>query len=219
MIAIIGANGRMGKQLQQYLQKINRDYVGIDVNNRNQKLNDIDGIIDFSSFEALKSNLILAKKLKVPMVIGTTNHSEENILEIQKSSKSIPIFLDSNFSLQFNVFLSMLRNLSSLKNNEFLLQEIHHKTKKDTPSGSAKKIIEQLQRINIDVYTNSIRIADVIGEHSLSIFGESEILEIKHTAKSREIFCVGAVKALDFIKSKKCGLYNMEDLIKSDDRL
>ena len=219
MIAIIGANGRMGTQMQQYLTKMNKSFVCIDIENRNNNFSDIDGIIDFSSPIALKSNLIMAKQLKVPIVIGTTNHNNSNLLEIEKFSKNIPIFIDSNFSLQFNVLLKMLKSLSSLNNNEFLLQEIHHKNKKDSPSGSAKKMINKLNLIGVQPNVNVIRIADVVGEHSLKIYGQSEVLEIKHIAKSREIFCEGAVKALEFIKTKQKGLYNMEDLLNYNDSL
>lgn len=219
MIAIIGANGRMGTQMQQYLTKINKSFVCIDIENKNDSFNDIDGIIDFSSPLALSDNLDMAKKRNVPIVIGTTNHDKVNLLKIKKYSKTIPIFIDSNFSLQFNVMLKMLSSLACLKNNEFLLQEIHHKNKKDSPSGSAKKMINKLNLIGVEPNVIAIRIADVVGEHSLKIYGQSEVLEIKHIAKSREIFCEGAVKALEFIKTKQKGLYNMEDLLNYNDSL
>ena len=212
-IFLIGLNGKMGQTVQAVLAKENIDFCGIDLNNRNEKCSDCDVILDFSSALSLKENLLLAKENNLPIVIATTGHDESNLKLLQQMKEHIPIFLSSNFSILFNIFLKCLDNFANLGFCDFVVEESHHKHKKDSPSGSCKDILKKLdeQKINYTVHCN--RVGDVIGEHKLRIFGENEILEISHTALSREVFARGALKACKYILNKPNGLYTMKNLI------
>ncbi len=216
-ILLIGANGKMGKKMQEFLKLQNCDFVALDKQNIKQyKNSDADVVLDFSSSEALKQNLDIAKEKNLPIIIGTTNHSENNYKLIDNYKKYIPIFISANFSLGFNVMLEILRNLKQLKNYQFVIIEKHHKKKKDSPSGSAKIMQKCLEQNNIKYNTVSFRVGEVVGEHSLQIYGENEFLEIKHIAQSKMLFCEGAFKVCKFMLNKKEGLYSMEDMLKSD---
>ena len=213
-VLIIGSNGKMGKKMQSQLKKENIDFFGIDKENRLEAENyKCDVVVDFSTAECLKENLLLAEKKKVPIVIATTNHSADNLFEIEKSKKNIAIFMASNFSILFSVLLKMLKNLKILQENDIVVEEIHHKQKKDSPSGSCKEIIKVLEECGQNPIINSLRVGDVVGNHSVSIYGKNEILEISHRVFDRDVFCQGVVKACKFIIEKKSGLFNMNDLI------
>ncbi len=216
-ILLIGANGIMGKKMQEYLKTQNCDFFALDKENIQEYKNcDTDIILDFSSCYALEQNLKIAKEKNLPIVVGTTNHSEDNYKLINAYKNHLPIFISSNFSLGFNVMLEMLKNLQRLKDYQFVILEKHHKNKKDSPSGSAKTIQKNLKQNDINSSIISLRVGEVVGEHSLQIYGENEILEIKHTAQNKILFCEGAYKVCEFMLNKKNGLYSMEDMLKSD---
>ena len=104
-------------------------------------------------------------------------------------------------------------NIKKQTNQEVVLEEIHHKTKKDIPSGSAKMLIATLKRNNVVPKVVALRVGKVIGTHKVKIYGDFETLTLTHNVENRQVFCLGAYKACKFILSKKCGLYNMENLI------
>ena len=213
-ILLIGANGRMGQAMQKVMAQKGIEFFGVDKDNRlNAKSVDCDVIVDFSSADALEDNLSLARKKQVPIVIATTGHGEKNLQFIQKAKDEIAIFLSSNFSMLFNVMLKIIDNFQKLDFCEFLVEETHHRFKKDSPSGSCKELIKKLQQFDLPFTLTCHRVGDVVGEHKIKIYGENEALELSHNALSREVFCNGALKACEFISSKQKGLYSMQDLI------
>lgn len=215
-IMIIGANGRMGQEMQKYLISKNEDFVCIDKENRSlidyQK---VDVIIDFSSKDALEENLFYAKKTKTPIVIATTGHSKENIEKIKKVSKDIAILLSSNFSLMFNYLNYIIKNIKPFSSCDFVLQETHHKHKKDSPSGSTKILIKTLKKQKITPKVVSFRLGNFVGEHKIQIVDDYENLTFSHSVLSRQVFCHGAYKSCKFLIDKKCGLYCMENVFDS----
>lgn len=216
-ILIVGANGKMGQMMQEYLKKINCEYFCIDkLNIEDYKNIKCDILLDFSSYLALKQNLKIAKTKKIPIVIGTTNHNEKNYELISKYKKYIPIFLSSNFSIGFNVILQMLNQLKKIKTYQFVIIEKHHKSKKDCPSGSAKEIEKILLKQDISFNTISLRVGEVVGEHSVFAYGENEIVELKHTAQNKMLFCEGAYNVCKYMLKQPNGYYTMEDFLKSD---
>ena len=217
-VLVIGSAGKMGKLLCNTLKALNINHFGIDRTNRESINFKPTVIVDFSSCEALKYNLDLAKLYNCPFIIATTGHSEENLKLIETLSKKIPIFVSANFSLQFNVLLKMLQSVKFLNKDKVVIEETHHIRKKDAPSGSAKMIYNELIHMNINAEVLSIRAGNIVGEHSVKFFAENEVLEIKHTALSRQLFCDGAVKACKFIENKQPGLYTMKDLLKYDNK-
>ena len=215
-ILIFGANGKMGQEMQKYLSKIGENFVCIDKNNRNllssQK---VDVIIDFSSKDALKDNLLYAQNSKTPIVIATTGHTKENFASIKKASKNIAILLSSNFSLMFNFLNVILKNVKIFSSCDFVLQETHHKHKKDSPSGSAKMLIKTLKNQNIRPKVVSLRLGNFVGEHKVQIVDDYENLTFSHSVLSRQVFCHGGYSACKFLKDKNSGLYSMENVFDS----
>ncbi len=212
-VLILGCQGRMGKKLTEYCFKNNTDCCGIDVQDKKINSCGADVIIDFSTKDALYDNLLFACQNKLPIIVATTGHDNNAYQLMSHYSKSIPVMVAPNLSLQFNVMCGLVNKLSCLKDNQFILQETHHKNKKDAPSGSAKQLIDILSKIDILPMTYSVRAGDVVGEHKLDIYGEQEKLTIQHIATDRMVYCKGALCAAEYILTKQKGLYTMENLI------
>lgn len=204
----------MGQKMMALLKQCGHEYCAVDVDTRCEADNfDADIIVDFSSSDCLKENLDLAVRKNIPIVIGTTNHSDENFAQIDKFKTRIPIFMASNFSILFNVLLELCSGLKSLKHCDILVEEVHHKHKKDSPSGSCKEILKILQEINIAPQVTAHRVGEVIGNHSIKIYNGFESMEISHEVSDREVFCEGALRACEFLLNKPCGLYTMKNLL------
>lgn len=200
-------------------------------------LNDINGanlpdiIIDFSAPEATMEVLEFAEKFCIPIVIATTGFSETQNLQILRASTTIPVFQSANMSFEVCLIKNVLKMITSKLNGcDIEILETHHNRKKDAPSGTAlllanaikesfaedeKEIIygRSGKREETEIGISALRGGNVVGEHTVKFFGENEILEIKHTALSRDLFAEGAIKAAEFlVKITKPGLYTMDDL-------
>ncbi len=213
-IIISGIGGRMGKEVVESAEKNEKCHLlgGIrDTDNFLKEQIKKAVIIDFSSKEAMRTALFKALKYKIPIVIGTTALSDEELLEIRKASKSIPVFLSFNMSRGICLLEKMLGENSELLNQSYDIQiiEIHHRNKKDAPSGTAIELARALKRDNIA----SLRLGSVKGCHVIILSGEGETIEIRHTASDRAVFAQGAVEAALFISRKKPGLYSMRDML------
>ena len=215
-IILIGSQGKMGKEMQNFLTQKDISFVAIDKENLsdlNSAMGDV--VLDFSSASALSQNLNFARSKNLPLVIATTKHTKENLAKIKKQSKTLPIFMSSNFSIMFNLLNRMVKHLRCWQNQDVVLEEVHHKTKKDIPSGSAKMLMSTLKKNNVTPKVVALRVGNVVGVHKVSVYGDYEILTITHNAESRQVFCSGAYNACKYILTKKCGLYDMENLIDS----
>ena len=169
-----------------------------------------DVVIEFTAPSATLKHLAICGKKNVPVVIGTTGFSQEEIGEIRTISEKIPVLLSPNMSLGVNLLFKLVKEAATiLKNYEVEIVETHHNKKKDAPSGTAKKIAE----IVGDVPIHSLRFGNVIGEHRVIFAGKSERLELFHRAENRETFARGALKAAAFIVNQNPGLYSMENLL------
>lgn len=170
------------------------------------------------------------------MVIGTTGIDEEGIEEIRKTSKDISIVMSPNMSMGVNTLFSIVERIAPLLIEDFDVEimEIHHRLKKDAPSGTAVKIAqiiaqamgEKLEDVAVygrkgmvggrkdkEIGILSLRGGDIVGEHTVTFAGTGERLEITHRAQSRETFAHGAVKAALWIIDKPSGLYTMRDVL------
>jgi 4-hydroxy-tetrahydrodipicolinate reductase len=193
-------------------------------------------IIDFTTPQATLEHLEVAKSRKVPMVIGTTGFKDPQYEKIKEASRSIPLVLSPNMSVGINLFYKMIEETASVLGEDFDAEiiEIHHRNKKDAPSGTAKKIAQIIARTKdkdlakIGVYgrkgVREIRLPDeigihavrggsVIGDHMVLFAGPEERLEIIHRAESRGIFARGAILAAKFIAGQKAGLYDLQDVL------
>ena len=193
-----------------------------------------DVIIDFSHFSAVEDLLTFAKDKKIPIVIATTALGDKERNAIENAAKIIPVFTSYNMSLGINTIIASLSLLVPPleKNFDIEIVEKHHNQKKDSPSGTALLLADAVNNncslkkeyifgrhgnadsCSIDqICIHSVRGGTIPGEHTIILAGNDEVIEIKHTALSKEIFAHGAISAAEFIVSKPAGLYSMNDLI------
>lgn len=193
-----------------------------------------DVIIDFSHPSAFEGVLDYAVSTKTPVVFATTGLSEEQKEKMKAASEKTAVFYSANMSLGISVITALAKRAAEILGDGFDIEivEKHHHRKLDAPSGTALAIADAINEVcsplNEYVYDrhstrkkrgkheigiHSVRGGTIVGEHEVIFAGNDEIIEIKHTAASREIFAVGAVKAAAFISGKNAGLYNMDNLI------
>ena len=150
------------------------------------------------------------------MLIGTTGFNEDELDEINKISKEIPLLLAPNTSMGIALLKKILDYSKEVLNVASLIEihEQHHKEKKDSPSGTAINIKDQLKDIlsNKDIYIESSRVGNSPGAHTIKLSFEEETIEISHKAKDRSIFAKGAIIAGKWLKDKPPGLYTMQDI-------
>ena len=199
-------------------------------------INDIeelpDIIIDFSVPECTINILDFCKKYKLPIVIATTGFTQQELNFIKECSNFIPIFQSSNMSYSVNLMKKIVAEIAiHLYDSDIEIIETHHNKKIDAPSGTAKLLADSIndalnnqmiyiynrnnscsKRQKNEIGFSSIRGGNIVGEHVVKFFSNSETFEIKHTSHSREIFAYGAIKAANFLISKTNGLYDMDDL-------
>ena len=194
-----------------------------------------DVIIDFSSPEMLDGLLDFAVNKKVPAVIATTGFSEEQINKIKSAAEKIPVFFTFNLSLGINLLKILCRKAAEILGADFDIEiiEKHHNQKLDAPSGTALMLADSINEASQNKYNyefdrhsrrmkrpeneigfHSVRGGTIVGEHEVIFAGNDEVITISHEAYSKAIFANGALKAAEFIKDKKSGLYNMEDILK-----
>ncbi|MCT4604876.1 MAG: 4-hydroxy-tetrahydrodipicolinate reductase [Marinisporobacter sp.] len=193
-----------------------------------------DVLIDFSHHSALKDVLAYSVKTKTPLVVATTGLSGEDLKALMEASKDLPIFQTGNMSLGVNVLTDLAKRASlGLKDFDIEIIEKHHNQKVDAPSGTAYLIANGINEVfndkkefiygrhgrsekrkNNEISIHAIRGGSIVGEHTVIFAGPDEIIEIKHTALSKDIFALGAIKAARFLNVQKNGFYNMNDLLK-----
>jgi 4-hydroxy-tetrahydrodipicolinate reductase len=250
-LAISGCLGRMGQQLIKSVRAnkdfnlvtltenkiLNKKIAGIKLNlNTNEAFKNTDVIIDFTIPNCTLDILKIASKLKKRLVIGTTGFSQKEELLIKKFSKKIPILKAGNMSLGVNLLMYLTEVASKSLNDEYLSKvfEVHHKHKKDYPSGTAlmlgkgiangrkkdfynlmgkkflnKKTFPYGKKINF----NSIRKGEIIGEHEVTFSSGKELITLNHEAFDRELYSDGALTAAKWLTKKRAGLYSMRDLL------
>lgn len=193
-----------------------------------------DVIIDFSNPSSLDGTLEFALLNKKALVLATTGLSSEQIQSVKEASKNIPVFFSANMSLGVNLLIQLAKKATALLSENFDIEiiEKHHNLKIDAPSGTALAIADAIndtcdnsneyvydrhsmrkKRNKNEIGIHSLRGGTIVGEHSVIFAGNDEIIELKHTATSKEIFAVGAIKAARFLSGKAPGFYNMDSLI------
>ena len=177
-----------------------------------------DVAIDFSTAAATSGVCQACTKYRKPLVLGTTGHDEAQKTSIADAAKEIPIVFAANFSTGVNVLFALTRRATELLGNDFDLDviEMHHRTKKDAPSGTARRLLEILREARgtkKEITAKSIRAGDIVGDHTVIFAGPGERLELVHRAASRETFALGALRAARWIIDRQPGLYRMEDVL------
>ncbi|MGE5627124.1 MAG: 4-hydroxy-tetrahydrodipicolinate reductase [Solirubrobacterales bacterium] len=196
---------------------------------------EVDVILDFSRPDALDSLLAFAKEKNLPVIFCTTGYSEEQLAKIKEASMELPVFRSANMSIGINVVNNVLRSISAFLYNNYDIEiiEKHHNQKVDAPSGTALLLADTIKasipcetvynfgregiakREHKEIGIHAIRGGNIVGDHEVIFAGAGEVIEIKHSAISREVFAVGALKACEYMFGKGSGLYNMDDVIKN----
>ena len=217
-IAIFG-NGKMGKLIAIIAPKRGHKIIASS-DNKNPAtsidLKNVDVAIDFSTPESAFKNIMHAIDNNTPVVSGTTDWLEkyDNVKKACLNSDGAFLY-SSNFSIGMNMLFKINKKLASLiqaYDYESLITETHHLEKLDSPSGTAITLQEDLKIIlNKKTEIKSNRINDIIGTHKVVFSSKIDDIEIKHTAKSRDGFALGAIIAAEWILDKK-GVYSIEDI-------
>jgi len=238
-LIIAGSKGRMGRALLACvahfpdLQVVGQIDQGDDLR---AVIGQGDVVIDFSSHSATPGIAALCAEHKKAMVIGTTGHSDEGRARIAGFTSQIPVVLSSNFSTGVNALFWLTRKAAEILGPNFDLEvvEMHHRLKRDAPSGTAKTLAEiladvrhqQLERVvrhgrsgivgertATEIGVHSLRGGDVVGDHTVVLAASGERVELTHKASSRDTFANGALRASLWVVKQKPGLYDMQDVL------
>jgi len=179
-------------------------------------------LIEFTQPEATVEHVRVAQELKKPMVIGTTGFSDAQRKIISDAAKDIPIVLSPNMSVGVNLLFELVQMAAQRLGLSYDAEvvEAHHHTKKDAPSGTAKRLAELIASVRNQraetIPVHSIRAGDIVGDHVVVFAGSSERLELVHRAHSRDVFAVGALRAAQFVaEARRPGLYEMRDVLQT----
>ena len=193
-----------------------------------------DVIIDFSNPVLLDELLDYTKKTSTPLVIATTGYSDEQKKKIEDASKSSPIFFTYNMSVGINLLANLAKKATEVLGEDFDIEivEKHHNQKIDAPSGTALMLADAIcevtpqpmkyeydrhskreKRTRNEIGLHAVRGGTIVGEHEIIFAGRDEIITLSHSARSKEIFAVGAVNAAVYMNGKGPGLYQMSDVI------
>lgn len=260
-IALFGASGRMGVELMRVVRKredceltaclvraasawigeraglaFGQDAIELEFEATLDPDTPVDVIIDFSSPDALETPLAMALQRQVAFVTGTTGLSAHQMAELHDAAKHIPVLYSANFSLG----VALLRKMTMLAAAQLGLDfeaeilEVHHRAKRDAPSGTAlalgmaiadarQQSFEQVARFARQGQADArqaqeigfavMRAADVIGEHTVMFASEGERLELTHRASSRSIFAIGAVRSGIWLARQGAGFYDVTDVL------
>ena len=250
-LAITGCMGRMGQQIIRSVKSdknfklvaltenkiINKKINGIKPTlNTEQTFIKVNLIIDFTIPKCTLQILKIASQLKKRVIIGTTGFTRKEEYLIKKFSKKIPILKAGNMSLGINLMMYLTEIISGTLDKKFLskIHEVHHKHKKDFPSGTALMLGKGIAKgKNKEFYSmigkkylnnkkfpygekinfNSLRKGEVIGEHEVKFSNGKEIITLNHEAFDRSLYSEGALSAAKWLMNKKPGLYSMRDLM------
>jgi len=249
---ILGANGRVGKLLIKVIKEkdltlgsvLVRNSLDVEVpqncvitNDFKTFLENCDIVIDFSSPKAIE-NLIevaLENKFYKPIVIATTGLNDHQKNLIIKASEVMPILYATNMSLGIAVLNKVVEQVSSiLRDFDIEIVEMHHRYKKDAPSGTALTLAEHcakareldLDKVRVsgrdgiigerskdEIAVMALRGGDIVGRHTVGFYNDGEFLEFNHTATSRETFAQGAIKVALWLVNQKAGFYSINDAL------
>ena len=239
-VIINGARGRMGQALIACAKAAPASFelsVGLDVgDDLAAALPACDAVIDFThadSTVAVAEACAAAVKI---LVIGTTGHNDADRARISEISKKIPVIFAPNFSVGVNTLFWLTRKATEILGPDFDLEvvEMHHRLKKDSPSGTARRLAEILaevreldydknvmhgregmvgERQKTEIGMHAVRGGDVVGDHTVIYANVGERVELTHKASSRDTFAKGALRAARWAQGQKPGLYDMQDVL------
>lgn len=208
---LIGASGKMGKEIISVMNQDGNEMVfkyDIEGESYSEKP---EVLIDFSLPVVLEKTVEYTSKFNSPLVIGTTGFNDIQMKKIKELSEAVPVVQSYNFSVGIQMLIRCSEILKDkLSDWDIEISETHHRFKKDKPSGTAIMIMNALGK---EVNISSLRLGNVVGEHSVSFGGLGETITVTHSALSRRTFAEGVLRAVNFIMDKKKGFYTIKDVI------
>ena len=238
-VLINGSRGRMGEALVRCASTISGLAVGAQVDMGDDfpaALAGCDAVIDFSHHAVLESVLDACVGSGKTLVIGTTGHSDAQVAKIQEAGKQIPVVFAPNYSIGVNTLFWLTRKATEILGPAFDLEvvEMHHRMKKDSPSGTAKRLAEILaevrqlsynentrhgrfgivgERTSTEIGMHAVRGGDVVGDHTVIYAAQGERVELSHKASSRDTFAMGALRAALWAHGRAPRVYDMQDVL------
>jgi 4-hydroxy-tetrahydrodipicolinate reductase len=227
-VLVMGASGKMGQALAKNMKKYGLvPYLGVGHSKKAKgylasaddvtlvDLKKINLVVDFSSPQALRKIALLCAQTKTPLVSGTTGLKHRDIQFLKSISKKTAVLWAPNMSVGIAILRKALLVFEQAKEFSFRIEETHHTKKKDSPSGTAIRLKQDLQKIiSKNVPIKAFRVGDVIGTHRVFAKSKMEEIELSHIALNRDVFALGALKAGKWILKKKRGFYSMDDVLK-----
>jgi len=237
-LLVHGASGRLGKVIVEIVQS--QPDLAVKGATRQDPIDKLiisaDVVIDVSAPSATTAVARLCSENQTPLVVGTTGHTQDQIEALRLVSQKCPVLLAPNFSLGVNLLFWMAETAAAKLGKDFDVEivELHHRLKKDAPSGTAKRLAELIaaarrltyekntrhgreglvgERPVDEIGVHAVRGGDIIGEHTVLFAGLGERLELTHEASSRETFARGAIQAARWIVGRSPGLYEMRDVL------
>lgn len=245
-----GCNGAMGQVITKLVSEMDDIEIvaGIDRNNIITSTYpvftdwesctvDADVVVDFASVKAIDGLLEHCERKQMPLVLCTTGLSEEQIVQVEESSKQVAILRSANMSLGINTLLKLLQDATKVlapAGFDIEIVEKHHKQKLDAPSGTAIALAdaineaveenyeytydrskERKKREEHEIGISAVRGGTIVGEHDVIFAGTDEVITFSHTAYSKAIFAKGAIEAAKYLAGKDAGFYTMADVIAS----
>jgi 4-hydroxy-tetrahydrodipicolinate reductase len=236
-ILLNGARGRMGEAVALASKDLGLS-IGAAVDAGDAIANALsacDAIIDFSSHHATHALLELAIAQRKPIVIGTTGHGAEEKARLLALAAKVPCVWAGNFSVGVNLLFALTRRAAGILGADYDAEviEMHHRFKKDAPSGTAARLLEIIleerklsasalrhgregitgERTSTEVGIHALRGGDVVGDHTVMFAALGERLELTHKASDRGIFARGALRAAQWVVNQKSGVYDMQDVL------
>jgi 4-hydroxy-tetrahydrodipicolinate reductase len=236
-ILLNGCRGRMGQAIASAAKEMNAVIcAAVDAGDiPADRVAGCDVIVDFSSHQATRSLLELAVARKKPIVIGTTGHSAAEKQALLPLAAQVPCVWAGNFSIGVNLLFALTRRASALLGSDYDAEvvEMHHRFKKDAPSGTAARLLEIIleerkldstalrhgrsgitgERQPTEVGIHALRGGDVVGDHTVIFAALGERIELTHKAGDRNIFARGALRAAHWVATQPPGVYDMQDVL------
>jgi len=194
-----------------------------------------DVVVDFSSHLATRALLELAASMGKPVVIGTTGHTAEERASLLPLAGKVACVWSGNYSVGVNLLFALTRRAAAILGDDYDAEviEMHHRMKKDAPSGTAARLVEIIleerkldrsalrhgregitgERTRSEVGVHSLRGGEVVGDHTVMFAGAGERIELTHRASDRAVFARGALRAAQWVVSRKAGVYDMQDVL------
>jgi len=194
----------------------------------------VDVIIDFSSPNGLAERLEFAKTRGAGIVLAATGFTADDLALVKEYEKSVAIFRTANLSLGINLMQALVKAAAQVLGDNFDVEivEKHHNLKKDAPSGTALMLADSVNeafegskeytygregivgaREKKEIGIHAVRGGTIVGEHEVIFAGEDEVITISHSAASKRVFAVGAIRAAKWLKGKAPGRYEMKDML------